>query len=293
MANKMVNVGIVQMTCTANPDENLKKAIERIREAAAKGAQIICLQELFRSLYFCDVEDYDNFKLAEPIPGPTTETLSTVAKELGVVIIASLFEKRTSGIYHNTTAVLDADGAYLGKYRKMHIPDDPAYYEKFYFTPGDLGYKVFKTRFGTIGVLICWDQWYPEGARITSLMGAEILFYPTAIGWATSQDEATNTEQYNAWQTIQRSHSVANGVPVVSVNRVGLEQNGAMNFWGGSFITNAFGAIQYLASHDKEEVHVEKIDLEQADRYRTHWPFLRDRRIDSYQPITKRFIDED
>jgi len=281
------------MTCTANPDENLKKAIERIREAAAKGAQIICLQELFRSLYFCDVEDYDNFKLAEPIPGPTTETLSTVAKELGVVIIASLFEKRTSGIYHNTTAVLDADGAYLGKYRKMHIPDDPAYYEKFYFTPGDLGYKVFKTRFGTIGVLICWDQWYPEGARITSLMGAEILFYPTAIGWATSQDEATNTEQYNAWQTIQRSHSVANGVPVVSVNRVGLEQNGAMNFWGGSFITNAFGAIQYLASHDKEEVHVEKIDLEQADRYRTHWPFLRDRRIDSYQPITKRFIDED
>jgi len=293
VANKMVNVGIVQMTCTANPDENLKKAIERIREAAAKGAQIICLQELFRSLYFCDVEDYDNFKLAEPIPGPTTETLSTVAKELGVVIIASLFEKRTSGIYHNTTAVLDADGAYLGKYRKMHIPDDPAYYEKFYFTPGDLGYKVFKTRFGTIGVLICWDQWYPEGARITSLMGAEILFYPTAIGWATSQDEATNTEQYNAWQTIQRSHSVANGVPVVSVNRVGLEQNGAMNFWGGSFITNAFGAIQYLASHDKEEVHVEKIDLEQADRYRTHWPFLRDRRIDSYQPITKRFIDED
>jgi len=289
----MVNVGIVQMSCTANPDENLKKAIERIREAAAKGAQIICLQELFRSLYFCDVEDYDNFKLAEPIPGPSTETLSAVAKELGVVIIASLFEKRANGLYHNTTAVLDADGAYLGKYRKMHIPDDPAYYEKFYFTPGDLGYKVFKTKFATIGVLICWDQWYPEGARITSLMGAEILFYPTAIGWATSQSDATNTEQYNAWQTIQRSHSVANGVPVVSVNRVGLEQNGAMKFWGGSFITNAFGAIEYLASHDKEEVHVEKIDLEQADRYRTHWPFLRDRRIDSYQPITKRFIDED
>lgn len=291
--SKLVNVGFVQMSCTAEPKENLEKAIVKIREAAKKGAQIICLQELFTSLYFCDVEDYQNFKLAEPIPGPSTETLSSVAKELGVVIIASLFEKRTQGIYHNTTAVLDADGTYLGKYRKMHIPDDPAYYEKFYFTPGDLGYKVFKTKYATIGVLICWDQWYPEGARITALMGAEILFYPTAIGWATSQDEATNSEQFNAWQTIQRSHAVANGVHVVSVNRVGFEQQGAMKFWGGSFVANPFGRILLQASHDHEEVHVLQLDLESTDSYRTHWPFLRDRRIDSYHQITKRYIDEE
>lgn len=281
------------MSCTARPEENLSKAIVKIREAAAKGAQIICLQELFTSLYFCDLEDYENFKLAEPVPGPSTDSLSGVAKELGVVIIASLFEKRTNGIYHNTTAVLDADGSYLGKYRKMHIPDDPSYYEKFYFTPGDLGYKVFKTRFATIGVLICWDQWYPEAARITALMGAEILFYPTAIGWATSQDEETNSEQYNAWQTIQRSHAVANGLHVVSVNRVGLEQNGAMRFWGGSFVANPFGRLLHLSSHDKEEVTVVGIDLNKTESYRTHWPFLRDRRIDSYQPITQRFIDEE
>ena len=281
------------MACTAKPQENLDKAIGKIREAASKGAQIICLQELFLSLYFCDVEDYENFKLAESIPGPSTETLSALAKELGVVIIASLFEKRAQGIYHNTTAVLDADGTYLGKYRKMHIPDDPAYYEKFYFTPGDLGYKIFKTKYATIGVLICWDQWYPEGARITSLMGAEILFYPTAIGWATSQDEPTNSEQFNAWQTIQKSHAVANGLYVVSVNRVGFEQQGAMKFWGGSFIANPFGRVLIQASHDKEEVHVLPVDLDKTDSYRTHWPFLRDRRIDSYQPITKRYIDEE
>ncbi len=287
-----VQIGLVQMTCTHDPKANLNKAIEKIQEAAAKGAQIVCLQELFTSLYFCDVEAYDNFALAEPIPGPSTEALSLVAKELGVVIIASLFEKRAQGLYHNTTAVLDADGTYLGKYRKMHIPDDPAYYEKFYFTPGDLGYKVFKTRFATLGVLICWDQWYPEAARITALMGAEILFYPTAIGWATSQDAATNTEQYNAWQTIQRSHAVANGVHVVSVNRTGLEQNGAMQFWGGSFVSNPFGTLLYQASHEQEETTVVEIDLSATDRYRTHWPFLRDRRIDSYQPITQRYIDE-
>jgi N-carbamoylputrescine amidase len=291
--SKIVNVGIVQMACTAKPQENLDKAIAKIREAASKGAQIICLQELFLSLYFCDVEDYENFKLAESVPGPSTETLSALAKELGVVIIASLFEKRAQGIYHNTTAVLDADGSYLGKYRKMHIPDDPAYYEKFYFTPGDLGYKIFKTKYATIGVLICWDQWYPEGARITSLMGAEILFYPTAIGWATSQDELTNSEQFNAWQTIQKSHAVANGLYVVSVNRVGFEQQGAMKFWGGSFIANPFGRVLVQASHDKEEVHVLPVDLDKTDAYRTHWPFLRDRRIDSYQPITKRYIDEE
>jgi N-carbamoylputrescine amidase len=289
----MVKVGMIQMTCSPVKEDNVQKAVKKIREAAAKGAQIICLQELFTSLYFCDVEDYDNFLLAEPIPGPTTSTLEDIAKELGVVIIASLFEKRAQGIYHNTTAVIDADGHYLDKYRKMHIPDDPAYFEKFYFTPGDLGYKVFKTKFATIGVLICWDQWYPEAARITSLMGAEILFFPTAIGWATNQNEETNTEQYNAWQTIQRSHAIANGVHVVSVNRVGFEQDGRMKFWGGSFIANPFGSLIYQASHDQEEVIVQEIETDKTDRYRTHWPFLRDRRIDSYQPITKRYIDQD
>ena len=235
---RSVSVGLVQMSCSADKTANLNKAVKEIEQAAAKGAQVVCLQELFTSLYFCDIEAYENFQLAEPIPGPSTETLQQVAARLGVVVIASLFEKRAEGLYHNTTAVIDADGTYLGKYRKMHIPDDPAYYEKFYFTPGDLGYKVFKTKFATIGVLICWDQWYPEAARITALMGAEILFYPTAIGWATSQDAATNTEQYGAWQTMQRSHAVANGVHVVSVNRVGLEQNGAMQFWGGSFVSS-------------------------------------------------------
>jgi len=286
-----VQVGLVQMSCSSKKDDNIQRAVLKIREAAAKGAQIICLQELFTSLYFCDVEEYDNFKLAEPVPGPTTDTLQVVAKELGVVIVASLFEKRAQGLYHNTTAVINADGEYLGKYRKMHIPDDPAFFEKFYFTPGDLGYKVFKTKFATIGVLICWDQWYPEAARITALMGAEVLFYPTAIGWATDQDEATNTEQYNAWQTIQRSHAIANGVHVVSVNRVGFEQEGKMKFWGGSFVANPFGSVMLQASHDKEEVAVHELDLDKTERYRTHWPFMRDRRIDSYQPITKRYID--
>jgi N-carbamoylputrescine amidase len=288
-----VKVGLVQMSCTGDKETNLQKAIDKVKEAAAGGAQIVCLQELFTSLYFCDVEDYENFKLAEPIPGASTDALSIIAREAGVVIIASLFEKRAQGLYHNTTAVLDADGTYLGKYRKMHIPDDPAYYEKFYFTPGDLGYKVFKTKFATIGVLICWDQWYPEAARITSLMGAEVLFYPTAIGWATNQDEETNIEQYNAWQIIQRSHAVANGVHVVSVNRVGYEQDGLMKFWGGSFIANPFGSILYKASHENEEVIVHELDLSKTERYRTHWPFMRDRRIDSYAPITKRYIDQD
>jgi N-carbamoylputrescine amidase len=287
----IVNIGLVQMSCTASKAENMSKAITQIRLAAQKGAQIVCLQELFTSLYFCDVEDYVNFELAEPIPGPSTDSLCAVAAELQVVIVASLFEKRTQGLYHNTTAVIDADGSYLGKYRKMHIPDDPAFYEKFYFTPGDLGYKVWKTKFATFGVLICWDQWYPEAARITSLMGAEILFYPTAIGWATSQNEATNTEQYNAWQTIQRSHAVANGVHVVSVNRVGFEQNGDMQFWGGSFVSNPFGTVLYQAGHSQEETTIVAIDTQLTDGYRTHWPFLRDRRIDSYQPITKRYID--
>lgn len=286
-----INVGLVQMTCTANKAENLAKAIAKVKEAAQKGANIVCLQELFTSLYFCDVEDHDNFQLAEAIPGPSTDELTKVAAELGVVVIASLFEKRAQGLYHNTTAVIDADGQYLGKYRKMHIPDDPGFYEKFYFTPGDLGYKVFKTKFGTIGVLICWDQWYPEAARITALMGAEILFYPTAIGWALTQDEATNVEQYNAWQTIQRSHAVANGVHVVSVNRVGEEAG--VKFWGGSFVANPFGTVMYQASHNDEEIIIQELDLQKTDYYRTHWPFLRDRRIDSYQPITKRLLDND
>lgn len=291
---------MVQMSCTADIEENFQNAIKKIREAAAQGAQIICLQELFKSLYFCDVEDHANFSLAEAIPGPSTEALGALAGELGVVIIASLFEKRSHGLYHNTTAVLDADGSYLGKYRKMHIPDDPGYYEKFYFTPGDAptadpsssedGYRVFKTKFATLGVLICWDQWYPEAARITSLKGAEILFYPTAIGWDTNEtDPIINEEQYGAWQTIQRSHAVANGVFVVSVNRVGREAD--QLFWGGSFVANPHGRLLYLAPHEQEVVHVQEIDLAQIDHYRTTWPYLRDRRVDSYQPITKRFID--
>lgn len=284
----LVNVGMVQMRCEANPKKNFETAEKKIREAAKKGAQIICLPELFCSLYFCDTENYDNFQLAETIPGPSTDKLSSLAKELHVVIIASLFEKRTQGVYHNTTVVFDADGTLLGKYRKMHIPDDPGYYEKFYFTPGDLGYKVFNTAFGTVGVLICWDQWYPEAARITALMGAEILFYPTAIGWAKSQDKKTNELQYQAWQTIQRSHAIANGVYVFSTNRTGEE--GEMKFWGGSFAASPFGEVLVQGAHDKEEVIIQKIDKSQIDLYRTHWPFLRDRRIETYEPITKRLL---
>lgn len=287
---KKIKIGLVQMSCTTDVAENINKAIEGIKQAAENGANIVCLQELFTSLYFCDVEDHNNFNLAEAIPGPTTMKLSEVAKENNVVIIASLFEKRAAGLYHNTTAVIDADGTYLGKYRKMHIPDDPGYYEKFYFTPGDLGYKVFDTKFAKIGVLICWDQWYPEASRITALMGAEIMFYPTAIGWDVNEPlTEANIEQYNAWQTIQRSHAVANGVHVVSVNRVGREAE--QQFWGGSFVANPFGSLLYLASHDKEEVHVQEIDLALTEKYRTTWPYLRDRRIDSYEPILKRYID--
>ena len=287
---RKVNVGIVQMSCTESVEDNLNKAIEKIKEAAQKGANIVCLQELFTSLYFCDVENHDNFDLAEPIPGPTTDRLQQVAREFKLVIIASLFEKRTVGIYHNTTAVIDADGSYLGKYRKQHIPDDPGYYEKFYFTPGDEGYKVFETKYGKLGVLICWDQWFPEAARITALKGAEILFYPTAIGWDTNEEsKIIDREQYDAWQIIQRSHAVANGLFVVSVNRVGREAE--QQFWGGSFIANPHGRLLYLAPHDVEVVHVEEIDVDQAGYYRQTWPYLRDRRIDTYKPITKRYLD--
>ncbi len=296
---KKVNIGLVQMACSASVENNLGKAIEGIKEAAKKGANIVCLQELFGSLYFCDIETQENFKLAETIPGPTTELFSELAKKLNIVIIASLFEKRAPGLYHNTTAVLDADGTYLGKYRKMHIPDDPGYYEKYYFTPGDApttsqgpddaGYRIFETKFAKIGVLICWDQWYPEAARITSLMGAEILFYPTAIGWDTTETNPNiNREQYNAWQTIQRSHAIANGVHVVAVNRVGIEAE--QQFWGGSFVANPHGSLLFLASHEQEEVHVQEIDINLTEYYRSTWPYFRDRRVDSYGPILNRFI---
>ncbi len=288
--SKNVHVGLIQMSCTAQKRDNIDKAVEKIREAASKGAQIICLQELFSSLYFCWEENYDYFLLAEAIPGPTTTIFQELAKELDVVLITSLFEKRAQGVYHNTTAVIDADGSYLGKYRKHHIPDDPGYYEKFYFSPGDEDYQVFDTKYAKVGVLICWDQWYPEAARITSLKGAEILFYPTAIGWATSQDEETNRQQYQAWQTVQRGHSVANGVFVVAVNRTGRE--GTMDFWGGSFISDPIGDLLYQAPHHEETLHVHELDLARIDEIRVHWPFLRDRRIDSYRPILKRYIDK-
>ncbi len=291
MTSKKVSVGFVQQACTEHVTQNREHAAKGVREAAAKGAQIICLQELYSSLYFCDFENYNNFQLAESIPGgPSCDLFASLAEELNVVIIASLFEKRTQGLYHNTVAVFDAGGQFMGIYRKNHIPDDPGYYEKFYFTPGDTGYRIFKTQYADIGVLICWDQWYPEAARITSLMGATILFYPTAIGWALDQDEATNEEQFSAWQTIQKSHAVANGLHVVSVNRVGIE--GKMKFWGGSFVANPFGRVLHQADHEQEEIHVQELDLSKTDYYRTHWPFLRDRRIDTYQPMLKRFIDQ-
>ena len=274
---KIVRVGLVQMSCVEDPAKNMKKATDGIREAAKKGANIICLQELFRSRYFCIEEEYSAFGLAEPVPGDSTVELQALAKKLGVVIIASLFEKRAEGVYHNTAAVIDADGSYLGKYRKMHIPDDPSFYEKFYFTPGDLGFKSWKTKFGTIGVLICWDQWYPEAARLT------------AIGWAKDEKKETREHQFQAWQIVQRSHAVANGIPVVAVNRVGTEGN--LNFWGASFVANTLGELLFQASHDKEEVSVVEIDLNRSNTTRTHWPFLRDRRIDAYDGILKRFKD--
>ncbi len=287
---KLVRIGLVQSVSHNDPAQNMSDTVEQIRKAAQEGAQIVCLQELFRSLYFCDVEEHHNFRLAEPVPGPTTDMLQLLAAELKIVIIASLFEERIPGLYHNTTAVIDADGTYLGKYRKQHIPDDPGFYEKFYFTPGDNGYRVFNTQYARIGILICWDQWYPEAARITSLMGAEILFYPTAIGWDVNEkSEEINYEQYQAWQTIQRSHAIANGVHVVAVNRTGIEAG--TQFWGGSFVSNPFGTVLYQAPHSTPETYVQEIDLNLSKYYRTTWPFLRDRRIDTYQPILNRLID--
>ena len=285
----MVAVGIIQNVAAIDSETNFSNAEMAIRQAASGGARVICLQELFEHRYFCQTENHKNFDLAQPIPGPATDRLQKLAGELQVVIIASLFEKRTRGLYHNTVAVLDADGSYLGKYRKMHIPDDPGFKEKFYFTPGDLGYKVFKTRYAIIGTLICWDQWFPEAARLTTMMGAEILFYPTAIGWDNSQDQETNNEQYQAWQTIQRSHAIANGVHVVAVNRVGQEGN--IKFWGGSVVINPFGTVLW-EGNQQEAIQVIEIDLEHTSYYRNHWPFMRDRRIDSYQDLTLRFNDE-
>lgn len=284
-----VKIGLVQSAVQTDVDANLRKAAVLIEKAAAVGAQIVCLPELFRSRYFCQSEDYDVFALAESIPGPSTEFASSLAKKLGVVIIVPIFEKRSAGIYHNSAAVIDADGRLLGTYRKMHIPDDPQYYEKFYFTPGDSGFKVFQTRYAKIGILICWDQWFPEGARLTAMQGAEILFYPTAIGWHQDQSEATNRLQHEAWELIQRSHAIANGVYVAVPNRVGKE--GEQTFWGNSFIAGPFGNLLGKASSDKEEILLADCDLKEVDLTRRHWPFLRDRRVDAYHDLSKRFID--
>jgi N-carbamoylputrescine amidase len=284
-----VKVGLVQMSCGENPAANLTKAVERVAAAARKGAQIVCLQELFRSRYFCQSEDQRNFKLAETIPGPSTEALSELARAREIVIVASLFERRSAGIYHNTAVVIDADGSMAGKYRKMHIPDDPLYYEKFYFTPGDLGFPSFQTRYARVAVLICWDQWFPEGARAAALSGAQILFYPTAIGWIPGEPRAVAQNQRNAWEIIQRSHAVANGVYVASVNRVGRE--GKIKFWGHSFVAGPFGELVAHADGEHEEILVARCELQKIEETRQSWPFLRDRRIDAYDALRARFLE--
>jgi len=293
MKSNKFTIGLVQMRCGLDPKENLDKAAERIVAAAKEGAQIVCLQELFRSQYFCQKEDAATFDLAEAIPGPSTELLGKIAKDQGVVVIASLFERRAAGLYHNTAAILDADGSIRGLYRKMHIPDDPLYYEKYYFTPGDLGFRAHETKFGCIGTLVCWDQWYPEGARLTALRGADILFYPTAIGWHPSEKEQYGHAQASAWQTIQRAHAIANGVYVAAVNRVGHEgpADGGIEFWGGSFVADPFGVILKEGSRTDEEILIVECDRARVEEVRRNWPFLRDRRIDAYGPITNRFLD--
>ena len=287
-------IGLVQMRCGLDPRENLDKAAAKVEEAAKAGAQIVCLQELFRAQYFCQTEDHAKFDLAESIPGPSTEILTKVAKAHGIVVVASLFERRAAGLYHNTAAVLDADGSIRGLYRKMHIPDDPLYYEKFYFTPGDLGFRAHDTKFGRIGTLVCWDQWYPEGARLTALQGADILFYPTAIGWHPKEKAQYGAAQADAWRTIQRSHAIANGVFVAAVNRVGHEgpSDGGIEFFGGSFVCDPFGVVLKEAGRSDEETLIVACDRGRVEETRRNWPFLRDRRIDAYGPITKRFIDE-
>ncbi|HXX94797.1 MAG TPA: carbon-nitrogen hydrolase [Planctomycetota bacterium] len=286
-------VGLVQMRCGADPGRNLKAAERHIAAASRRGAQVVCLPELFRSLYFCQSEDHAHFSLAEPVPGPTTKALGALAKKLRIAIVGSVFERRAAGVYHNTAVVLDADGGMAGIYRKMHIPDDPLYYEKFYFTPGDLGFRAFDTRFGRVGTLVCWDQWYPEAARLTALQGPSVLFYPTAIGWHPSEKKAWGSSQTSAWQTIQRSHAIANGLYVAAVNRVGHEgpKGGGIEFFGASFVCDPYGRTIAEASHDREEVLVAEIDPETVETARQHWPFLRDRRIDAYGPITERTLE--
>jgi len=293
-------VGLVQMSATPDPEKNLQHAIDRVHQASARGAQVVCLPELFQTQYFCQREDASLFDLAEPVPGPTTAKLSELAKQLRIVLVASLFEKRARGVYHNTAVILDADGGLRGVYRKMHIPDDPLYYEKYYFTPGDLGFRAFDTNIGKVGTLVCWDQWYPEGARLTALQGANVLFYPTAIGWHPAEKEEFGEAQHDAWRTIQRAHAIANGVYVAVVNRVGFEtgnirgksaEGDGLEFWGGSFFCDPFGRVIAEASHDKEEVLLGDVDLRTLEDVRRNWPFLRDRRIDSYAAITSRMID--
>ncbi len=294
------NVGLIQMSTTSDPDRNLQHAIDKIHQASERGAQIVCLPELFQTQYFCQREDSTLFDLAQPIPSPVTNRLATLAKQLRIVLIASVFEKRAPGVYHNTAIVFDADGSTRGLYRKMHIPDDPLYYEKYYFTPGDLGYRAFDTAVGRVGTLVCWDQWYPEGARLTALQGAEILFYPTAIGWHPSEKAEFGQSQHDAWRTIQRGHAIANGLYVAVVNRVGHETGDirgkaapgdGLEFWGASFLCDPLGRVIAEASHDKEEVLVAEIDLRTVEEVRRNWPFLRDRRIDSYAQITNRLTD--
>jgi N-carbamoylputrescine amidase len=293
-------VGLVQMKCGPEPEKNLAHAIEMIHEAADKGAQVVSLPELFMTQYFCQREDHALFDLAETIPGPTTEKLSAVAAKAKITLVASLFEKRAPGIYHNTAAILDADGSLKGIYRKMHIPDDPLYYEKFYFTPGDLGYCTFQTEHAKVGTLVCWDQWYPEGARLTALQGASIIFYPTAIGWHPAEKAEWGAAQHDAWRTIQRAHAIANGVFVGVVNRVGHEtgnvrgnevSGAGLDFWGGSFLSDPFGRVIAQASHENEEILIGEVDLRLMEEVRRNWPFFRDRRIDSYAQITRRFLD--
>jgi N-carbamoylputrescine amidase len=286
-------LGLLQHTCEADPAANLKKTLTLAESAVKKGANIICTQELFCSQYFCQSEDHKKFKLAETIPGPSTEVFQRFAKKHGVVMIASLFEKRASGLYHNTAAIIDADGKFLGIYRKMHIPDDPLYYEKFYFTPGDTGFRAWQTRFGKIGVLICWDQWYPEGARLTALQGAEIIFYPTAIGWHPKEKKEFGASQHSAWDIVQRAHAVANGCYIAVTNRVGHEKlagGAGIEFWGQSFVADTSGQVIAKAGAKKDEVLLVPIDLAKVDSTRTHWPFLRDRRIDAYSGLTKRYL---
>jgi N-carbamoylputrescine amidase len=287
---QQITLGLIQMSCGKSPEANLAKALNRIELAANKGAQVVCLQELFRSQYFCQSEDQRNFRLAETIPGPSTEALGREARAKRIVIIASIFEKRSAGVYHNTAVIIDADGSIAGKYRKMHVPDDPFYYEKFYFAPGDLGFPSFKTRYAKVGALVCWDQWFPEGARLASLSGAQILFYPTAIGWIPNEPRAVALKQQSAWELIQRSHAVANGVYVASVNRVGRE--GKIKFWGNSFVAGPFGEIVAQAGTEREEILLARCDLRKIDETRQSWPFLRDRRIDAYEPLQSRFLEE-